>query len=449
MNLGLIQGRRFGLVLALVLSVSPVLAVTYPVTDLGTLLEPNGITTPLGISNTGAVTGVCAFEIEFPGGYVIPAFRGFFWKDGTISDLGALVGSEFSFGRAVNESEKVCGFTLAMLNFGSMNHGFLWSGGTMTDLGTLPGHKYSMAFGMNDEGAVVGYSATEAEPNVPHAFMWKNGTMTALGSLSPDPGSWAWDINNQDEIVGHSNNHAFVYRYGSMVDLGTLPGYGASSQAMAINDAGQIAGISADANGVSHSFLYANDVMTDIGQLSGRPVTVAAAISEGGLIVGASADPNGVSNAFLWKQGTMFNLNDLIDPNTGWVLEVATAINKNGWIVGTGKKEGKSRGFLIKVYTLSTSVNNANYGSVQVDPAADFYEPNTTVTLTAVPNANKSFNEWSGDIAEGQINENPIVVTMDSSKSIQAAFKCGSGVAPVLPLLAVGLVGLTLLRRKR
>ena len=44
----------------------------------------------------------------------------------------------------------------------------------------------------------------------------------------------------------------------------------------------------------------------------------------------------------------MTNLNDLIPPDSGWVLTNATAINEHGEIVGSGRYLGQSRAFLLQ-----------------------------------------------------------------------------------------------------
>jgi hypothetical protein len=43
----------------------------------------------------------------------------------------------------------------------------------------------------------------------------------------------------------------------------------------------------------------------------------------------------------------MIDLNLLIDPTTGWVLNEASGINESGQIVGWGLHNGQTRAFLI------------------------------------------------------------------------------------------------------
>lgn len=76
---------------------------------------------------------------------------------------------------------------------------------TLTDLGTLGG-TFSQAFGVNDKGWVVGFSTTEGDVGL-HAFLWRDGVMIDLGTLGgsePLPFSLALSINNRGEIAGLS-----------------------------------------------------------------------------------------------------------------------------------------------------------------------------------------------------------------------------------------------------
>ena len=52
-------------------------------------------------------------------------------------------------------------------------------------------------------------------------------------------------------------------------------------------------------------------------------------------------------NAFLYSGGVMTDLNTLIDPASGWVLEEARDINEPGQIVGWGMHNGQPRAYLL------------------------------------------------------------------------------------------------------
>jgi len=67
-------------------------------------------------------------------------------------------------------------------------------------------------------------------------------------------------------------------------------------------------------------------------------------------------------------------------------------------------------------YSLNTSTIN---GVILKNPNKTSYTAGETVTLTAVPDSGYSFANWSGDAAG---STNPVMITMDSNKSVTANF---------------------------
>src|SRR5262249_26964190 len=111
------------------------------------------------------------------------------------------------------------------------------------------------------------------------------------------------------------------------------------SSAKGINDSGVIVGEAETLiNSVTylHAFVYRNGSMNDLGTLGGA-TSSASAINQAGQVVGYATDVNELSNAFLYDESTMVNLNDLIPPSSGWTnLSSADAINDAGQIAGSG-----------------------------------------------------------------------------------------------------------------
>ena len=89
-----------------------------------------------------------------------------------------------------------------------------------------------------------------------------------------------------------------------VVELATLGG--ASAIPTAINDAGQIAGVSEAITGGPHAFLWDNGTMRDLGTLRGG-TSEAHAINARGQVAGMSV-ANGAARVFLWDNGTMRDL---------------------------------------------------------------------------------------------------------------------------------------------
>jgi probable HAF family extracellular repeat protein len=198
------------------------------------------------------------------------------------------------------------------------------------DLGTLGGPK----------------SGVNGEPSVKVI----NGAGTVVGvadtsNLTPVPGGFN-PIGNQDFFI----SHAFVWRGGSLKDLGTLPG-GDYSFAASINQLGQIAGTSennqidpASGNPEFHAVLWQNDKILDLGTLGGT-ASFATTLNDRGQVIGQALndvpDPLSIlglgdgttltqTHAFLWQNGKMHDLGTLGGPDS-WAMY----INDLGQVAGT------------------------------------------------------------------------------------------------------------------
>jgi probable HAF family extracellular repeat protein len=169
--------------------------------------------------------------------------------------------------------------------------------------------------------------------------------------------SFATGANSQGQIVGWAENGIFdstcdtrsqllQFRAviwqpnGEMQELLPLPGDSVSA-ATAINDKGQVVGISGDCGiaigGVSakHAVIWENGVPTNIGDLGGHQWNTPTAITNDGIVVGFSL-PEGQDGTFNWrsfvwtKETGIKKLNDL----PGTTRSIAYGVNADGKIVG-------------------------------------------------------------------------------------------------------------------
>jgi probable HAF family extracellular repeat protein len=158
--------------------------------------------------------------------------------------------------------------------------------------------------------------------------------MQDLGTLGFS--SNAVDINNAGQVVGLWREagdvappRGFYYEAGVMRDIGTLGGNFAVVND--INDAGVAVGVSNQADGTERGFVYDGTTMTSIGTLPDHRLSYAAAINASGLVVGNSS--TGISaRAISWtrKDGIVDLNTRLHAPPPGIVLTEAVAVADDG-----------------------------------------------------------------------------------------------------------------------
>lgn len=268
---------------------------------------------------------------------------GFLWRNGKLTVLGNVHGGKVSWAEAINERGDVAGRSMYAKDG---DHLVLWQHGRVRDLGSGGRAGGSpMVAAMNTHRQIAGTAVFDNERpgwrvTTRHAFLWSAGKLIALtragqqseandldeqgrvvGSMIYAGGNtkavmWhggkpsflvesdsnAVAINRQREIIGWSKfasgRHAFLWRAGHAIDLGTLGGR--ESTAVGINDRGEIIGTSTTKDRQNHAFVWQNGKMHDLGALTGDKASRAAAINERGQIVGVSTNSNGRARAVLW-----------------------------------------------------------------------------------------------------------------------------------------------------
>lgn len=271
----------------------------------------------------------------------------------------------------------------------------------MENLGTFPGHERSWPHSINDAGQVVGVSERLFGDN---AVLWQNNTIIDIGSLFSGGESIGLDINNSGQILVDSEfSGTFIMELdpsGNLVSQRNLRPTNFRGYFSDLNDIGQIIGNKSVPPVLDEreklAFILENDLITELEPLPGDLSSTAKSINNSGQVVGYSNEvfgpyfnPTAVlwndgniinlgtegirslafdinengqvvgeaylgDNAFsgtyatLWQDGEMFDLNNLIAPNSDDfdILERATSINNNGWIVGYGRLNNQRRAFL-------------------------------------------------------------------------------------------------------
>ncbi len=237
--------------------------------------------------------------------------------------------------------------------------GFRWQNGEMKPLPTLGG-THGFAAGSSNTGEIVGWAEnTVQDPScvppqvlqfLPVVWRASDGSIRKLPLLPGDTSGAATAINDQGQIVGISGTcdqaigrftarHAVLWDQGEVTDIGNLGGV-AWHTPNAINVHGDIVGFSnfsAADGGEYHprAFLWTeNGGIVDLGTLP-PPLddnSDAWGINRLGQVVGRSCDVDGNCHAFLWQEGVMTDLNELVDEDD--VLLAAFDIDDRGRITG-------------------------------------------------------------------------------------------------------------------
>jgi probable HAF family extracellular repeat protein len=281
-----------------------------------------------------------------------------------IANLVILVGAIVPYGAAQNES-----------------HAGATPRYRLIDLGTFGGPASYFQNGLdgilNNRGTAVGWANTSdhdpfdpvciaANCFVTHAFQYKHGTLLDLGTLPGGTGSQAQWISANGLIAGLSGNgeadptvpgfpqiRAVLWRRGQILDLGTLPEGSFENIANAVNNRGQVVGLAVNTTpdpfsffGLptqTRAFLWQNGVMQDLGTLGG-PDAIAGLINDAGEITGPSYLPIDPATGVPSAVHPFFWKNgNMIDIGSlGGTDSEPTAMNARGEVVGLSTLAGDS-----------------------------------------------------------------------------------------------------------
>jgi probable HAF family extracellular repeat protein len=289
------------------------------------------------------------------------------------------LGGTSSGGNSINNLNWVAGYS-RMLN--RNRHATLWRNGALTDLGTLGGPNSSVTWSVkNTAGIIVGISQT-ADPqllgeswssaafystpnNVGYinlGFVWQQGQMRGLPNFVGGNNGFATGANNLGQAVGWAENGVHdptccctqVLQFRPAVwtlgppdhihDLPLIPG-DTSGAATAINDNGQIVGISGicdqavGRHTARHAVIWENGGVTEIGPFPAEWWNTPTAINQHGDVAGFAGDPafvdGDILHAFKWtREDGIRPLKPLKGRTPQHVDSEAYGINEAGQVVG-------------------------------------------------------------------------------------------------------------------
>jgi probable HAF family extracellular repeat protein len=370
-----------------------------------------------------------------------------------VFNLGAPLGGN-TFPVGVNDLGWISGASNAANNETSQTE--IWVGAPLA-LGTLGGPNSAVEWpNHSTHGEIVGIAETaQANPlgeawscsaffptvtnDICLGFAWQDGAMTALPTLGGYDG-YAAGVNNRGQIVGWAENTVHdstctapqVLQFEAVVwgpkinQITQLTPYGADpdSAATAINDSGQVVGISGICSvavggaSAEHALIWNNGVPTNLGNLGGQAWNTPTAINNHGVVVGfanTSGDMNAALNpmAFIWTQSGGIQA---IAPvaSAGDTNDLAYDLNEKSQVVGQSFGPSGFRAFLYE-NGVSTDLNTLVIGG----------DPNLSLFLA------QGIND-AGEISGTAI---------DSSTGLYVGFLAvpvfnGSGTAPTVKLNA-------------
>ena len=307
------------------------------------------------------------------------------WRNGVLSDLGTLGGpnssvtwnvkntagiivgiSQTADPQLLGESWSSAAFYSPPNNVGYINLGFVWQNNQLRGLPNFPGGNNGFATGANNLGQVVGWAENGVhDPNCCctqvlqfRPAVWTLGPPDQIQDLpliSGDSSGAATAINDNGQVVGisgicdqavgrHTAKHAVLWENGSVTDIypdAPAPWWNTPT---AINQRGDVVGFAGDPafveGDILHAFLWTReDGIRQLKPLQRRvPAHVdseAYGINEARQIVGISCDADFVDcRAVVWNNGTVpTDLNELKGSYSAH-LESAKDINNKGEITG-------------------------------------------------------------------------------------------------------------------
>jgi probable HAF family extracellular repeat protein len=132
-----------------------------------------------------------------------------------------------------------------------------------------------------------------------------------------------------------------------VVDLGPFDNN--RNDVLAVNDSAHYAGVSLNPEtGRIEAFHEEDGVRSMLGTLGGS-FSIARDLNNHGEVVGGSlTEGDGNFHGFIYRNNRLYDLNEFLDPGTGWELLQALGINNHGEIIAIGSHTGQDRIVLLR-----------------------------------------------------------------------------------------------------
>ena len=383
---------------------APSAASTYTIVELGTLGGDMSIA--YGLNDLGQVVGVATTKRG--------DMRAVLWSDGKPANLGVFGNDARSEARDINNAGAIVG-TSSTVDYGYVRS-VRWDVGVMrvTDDGS------SIATAVNASGVAVSTALGGA--------LWSaDGTLNMLSTMDGAACCDGPEDINATGVVGGGTTASGLdraFRWANQT-VEWLPSLSGASRAYSVNASGTAVGYSDSATDVSQGFLEHATVwgatgVTDLGTLGGER-SEAYSINDAGQIVGWSlVSTSDTAHAFVTRNGALTDLNELLPPDSGWVLNGAWDINAAGQIAGWGTRDGATRAFL-----LSPTVTASSYNVCALyDPAQAFKAARrTTLTLQLCDTAGRNLSAASVRLRATSLTPGSLAATLGKRGSADFTFQ--------------------------
>jgi probable HAF family extracellular repeat protein len=200
----------------------------------------------------------------------------------------------------INNAGNTSGF---YIDSGGQNHGFLNTGGVFSTV-DFPGTTTNQVLGLNNTGQAAGFFVTSGNqtpfifnPFLPPTAQFVIGGMGGLPAVGQ-----ATDINDKGMVTGFfptaTGDDGFLLSAGKLTAL-SFPG-ATVTEALGLNNLGQVVGFYNDAAGNPHGFIYSNGSFTSLDD-NAAPATQTTinGINNFGQIVGFALEKNGNTVGFV------------------------------------------------------------------------------------------------------------------------------------------------------